>query len=331
MTTVSNMVSLGNVFDIALQRHNAKDIAFNEDNPETAEIVRQNPLAYLDCRLAGNLVVATATATADLHVGMALIESFELRIDGKDVIFSCPGFMLQKFSQVHTRSAPLATAPALTAGTNAFEYAWRIPIDLGNYFSLLDASANHSLIAKVQWGAPEDGWTAGGGGTIDVSSVVLEIDAVGVVGVGRGMPGGVEYGYARHQVMSREQIITAAESNLIVELLKKHVYSRVMLWTISDAALVDTILNKISVRIGNTIMQTIERDMLQVENMMRYALSACWTGVYVFDFAEPGRLEQMLALTGTQRFELVVDVAHPGTTDKLYILEDTFIQPTKAA
>src|SRR4030067_1865552 len=145
------------------------------------------------------------------------------------------------------------------------------------------------------------------------------------------MPGGVEYGYARHQVMSREEIITAAESNLIVELLKKHVYSRVMLWTISDAALVDTILNKISVRIGNTIMQTIERDMLQVENMMRYALSACWTGVYVFDFAEPGRLEQMLALTGTQRFELVVDVAHPGTTDKLYILEDTFIQPTKAA
>lgn len=336
MTQVANAVVAAAIQNANLAYYPEKDIDFDEDAPATTELTRQHPIMWLDCRLTGNLVVATATATQDGAGGLELIRSLDVVIDGQDIPIHLEGYMLKYLGHFHDRSAPYNDDPALTAGTNAFEYHFRIPLDVGRYATPLDASQRHSLVLKVQWGAPEDGFTAGGGGTIDVSSVKLEVVTVAIAGkpiVNPPIPGAIGYPYPRHILNYREVPISAATTEKAEDLQKDHVYQRLVFFTFSDGALVDTILNKVTLQIGNVNPIAIDADHLQAANVGRYNLGTSkLTGVYCLDLANgPMALDQMISIGGTQRFRVLMDVAHPGTTDVVKILEERYIRPIRRA
>lgn len=323
-------LNIDRLLNVGLARYQEDQIDYSANNPKTTEIVRQHPISHLECRLSGNLVVATASATLDEPGAAGLIESIDVIIDGSDVPIHIPGFMLRMLTWMYSGSPPYNSAPAVTVGTNAFVFSFVIPIDIGGNLTLLDASRANSLVVRVQWGDETDMATAGAGGTIAVSSVKLDIDTVAVSGAPAGSQGGVGWPYPRHVLNFQHTTITAADTEKVFNLHKSHVYRRLLLWTKSDAASANTILNSATLVLGTLHPMKVAGPMMQEQNVARYDLATTQTGVYVFDFTQPGALEQMLTLQGSQRFDLQVDVAHPGATDEIWVVADKLIVPRAA-
>lgn len=316
--------ALKQVHDVALVRTNQEKIDYSANNPVTREIDRSNPIKYLDCRLHGNFTSSSANGTPTDRAIANLIETLILKIDNKDVVASIPGFMLPILSQLYTRSEPYIVQPTFaTADTgDAWEVNFRVPIDAGRYFSLLDAAGRNSLICEVKFNGLAD--VVGGSGTHAVTNVEFDIETVGIAGAAQGVPGGRGFGYARHLMQFRDITVTAAETK-VINLHKGHLYQRVLLYTESDAVAVDTILNSVTIKIGQNEPQEMRAASIQAVNFMRYGWTAHKTGLYVVDFMEPEHIEHMLAVNGTQRFDLLVSLNKPGTTDKVYMLEDVFV------
>jgi len=326
------------MYDKRLERKGLTPVTFTENNPETTEVNHAWPVHAIMCHLTGTLTIATAAATALNDGGcLGLISSLRLIRNGSDVLFNLPGRFLKRFSDLYCQSPQLQTDPLLTTAAHAFEAYFMLPINAGpGPFSLLDPSRISDLTLEVNWGDAEDIVTPDTGTVLTLSSVQLNADVVQWAGGKVGEAGGPQFKYPDHYVNYQDVAVTAANSEQVIELLRRQLYHRLVMFADSDAALVDTVLNNAQVRIDENVLMDVSDDMLQAENLSRYNLGSSVTGQFVLDFA-PGpspmvpRLDHMLAVKNPAiPFNLVVDVAHPGTTDKLIVVSDRFARPVAA-
>lgn len=329
-------VDISRIFDENLRRTRQKPVAFNSGNPETTVISRAHPIDRLVCRLTGTLN-NSATGTIRFGGAMNLIKRVSLIMDGKDVLFSLPGQLVQYVSDLYTLREAAKTEPAGgSTGNQPFTYYFEVPINMGpDTFTLLDAASRNDLILEVLWGAAADIFTTGGG-TLTLSGVQLDVFTVANAGGVVGQPGGINFGYPYHLIDYREITIEQAQTEKIVDLLQRHLYSRVAFLTLGGAsaaalAPVDTILNGVKVSIDQSVIQTATGALLKDENACRYNF-APRTGFYVFDFmndiaGRSGRITHMLGVNSTLPFYLTLDVAHPNTVDRILMVSDRIARP----
>lgn len=320
-------------FDENRRRTQQTPVKFTASNPETTVIARAHPIDRIHVALTGNLVVGTAAATLNALGGLNLIKRVSLIKDGKDVLFSLPGYLVQHVTQLYSKRAPAKTDPAVVVGTSAFDYEFIIPCNFGpGEFALLDPSDANDLVLEIQWGQASDMATAGGGGTVSVTSVQADVWTLANAGGEPGAVGGIRANYPLHLMDYREITIAQAQTDLIQDLLRNHLYSRNILFTISDGVPVNTILNSAKVSIDQSVLQTVKAKQIQRENLTNYNFSATPAGLYVFDYMDPidgrsGKIEHLLGIQTTLPFYLTMDVAHPGAADKIIMVSDRFARP----
>lgn len=336
-TTGANLYSPDQVarMTLPLTPETTKD--YSAGNVVTIDISRGNPISRIHHRLTGNLVVGTSAATLKDGGAYNLIQKYELIANGDDTVISLPGYTLPYIGRVYNKRGqvnPYASAPAVTTGTNAFVSNFVIPHDVGAYLSLLNPVGLTSLAAKWTCGAASDVATAGGGGgTVALSSVQLETITEAVAGAlpgngkNTGEPGSVTKDYWLHRLTFTEIPVGQTQTDLTLQLSNNRVYSGFMVFAWSDGALSNSILNKASLRVNQTTIRPPKASLLQAMNAYDYGLSSPWTGVYAFDLGNPEHFEQCVVIGGTQRLDLVFDVTHAGTTDKLVIVQDYLVAP----
>jgi hypothetical protein len=322
-------------FDENRRRHQQTAIKFTANNPETTLISRAHPIDRIECRLAGTLTIGTAAATALKPLGgLGLIKRLNLSLDGKDVVFSLPGHMLQQVSNLYTPREALTTEPGLTVAAHSFEYHWTLPINMGpGEFTLLDPSQRAQIVLEAQWGQASDMVTPDATTTLTLSNVQLDCWTIANAGGVEGQVGGIRADYPLHIIDYREIPVAQAQADMVQELLRDHLYSRLVLKTISDGVAVNTILNSARVNIDQSTLQTVKARQLQLEARCRYNHAAVPAGLYVLDLMDDlagrsGKLSHLLGVASTLPFNVVLDVAKPGTTDTIIMVSDRIARPT---
>lgn len=314
---------------ISQNRITEAPIEFSANNPKSTDINRSLPIMSIKCRLTGTYTVTGSSATLTPYGIAELIQRLTLMVDGDQELISVPGFQLRTISHAYTGTAPYIKQPAVVVGSDTFEMAFTIPVDVGSYFSLLDASLNNRVTLVVQWGDVADMATPGTGHSL--SGVQLNVNTLAVAGGSRGKPGGVGFGYMQHRIISLDQPITAAQSDLIINLNHRRMYSAFYLFSISDGSPVNTILNNARMKIVNNVLQKQLREDIEAENLERYNLASKFTGIHIFDLVRGANMDHAIMTSRGLEPEVVLDVAKPGTTDTIHVVSDYLVPPTAVA
>lgn len=327
-------VNVSSIPKIYESRTTELPVTYSAGNPMTTRISRQNPIARLECRLTGSYLATTSNATAKPFGIMGVIRSLELRLDGDQLLVNLPGYMLLYHTQFYDAWKPYSKDPLFTTGATAaqqaFEYAFTINLDCGGYMSLLDASRNQELSLKINWGTVDDVATPAGTHAFTVAPQ-LEVSTVSIIGQDPGLIGGVDYvGYWRHILNFMDQPIVNTQSEQLVEMAKNRWHSGLAFFCFDNGAFADGILNKATIRNNQLIMHQQSSSVMRNANLSRYKLSTPWTGIRVYDFCDPEHMEHMLYRSGTQQFDLVLDVTKTSNPCAVQIYTDHFIFPKVA-
>jgi hypothetical protein len=109
-------------------------------------------------------------------------------------------------------------------------------------------------------------------------------------------------------------------------------YRGFMIETESDGEMVDTILNKATLKSGTDIFYQLEEDQIRGINQSNLLGNAeTLTGYYYLDAVPEGRLVDSWDARILSQMELELDVNAPGTTDIVRIYPDELIEPAPQA
>ena len=314
---------------MALTRKIEPQPVFSANNPDSVELDRQLPLVELELILTGTYTATSPGPTTVRDGAAALINRLELVLDGDQTLMRLPGWFLRFYHWYNNRWDYRATDVVASDESRAFDLRWSLPIDVGSYLSCLDASGATQLTLEILWAAADD---IANGASEAVSGVNLTVNSLAPSGRVPGERGGTGFPYWRRMVNHRIVTVTAANADLRVELTGDREYNSITLVTISDDVYVDTILNRATIQIGQTRIQAIERENIQLRNYHNAHLeSGDWVGVYHIDLARDNHLEQLLRGQDPSEPELRLDVANPGSTDQIFIIEDYFVTPVPVA
>lgn len=323
---------LSRVLDIRRSVKPERPVPFTANNPETTPISGQYPIDRIECVLEFDYTVGGSASTLEPWAGLNLIQELQLKLDGKDVVFSAPGFLLQQISGMYSNKPLYASDPSTSVGTTTARYSFFIPVNTGpGYFSMLSMAGRTDLVLHVDWADVDAIATAGG--THSIANVSLKVNTVGLAGQAVNEPGGKLFGYPMHIVDVRTINVSTAQSDLTQNLPKGHLFSRLAFQCVSDGAKSDGILQEVTVKIGTTAIQSIEQTQMQVENYRRYDYASLPTGWSVLDLGDQDtprgmRLEHLIGVTDpTINFDAILDVLHPGTTDTIYMVLDHYARP----
>lgn len=319
-------------------------IDFAANQQRTLQLPRNYAYRILSLKLVANLSWTETTAGVVMDSAPAqLVRNIMIRVNGRDVVKNLSLEALHRLSQIRYSTRPRIVSPAnTTVATNQdlevhayIPFAmWRAvkPVD-----TLLDSSGMATLEMIIDWGVGNDVFGGAFGGTVTVNSATLYVSSIEAVGV----PPGTKF--MVNKEYSIESAITAATTNHQINLPVSNLYRCFVLKTVSDDCNVNTILNNIQLKSGTEVYKNRNAAHLQMDNRLDYmmelpvSLAAALggadyannllTGYYMLEFVRDGRLTESLDTSKLSSLELILDVAHPGTTDTVTIYPVELIVP----
>lgn len=319
-------------------------VAYAQNQQRTLQLPRNYAYRALSLRLCANLSWTETTAGIVKDSAPAqLVSNIQVRANGRDVIKNYDMETLHRLTQLRYGCRPKIISPAnTTAATNQdlevhaminFEM-WRAvkPID-----TLLDSSGMATLELIVTWGTGADIFGGAYGGTVTVNSADLYVSAIEQVGV----PAGSRFMINKEYFL--ESVITAASAQHQINLPVSNLYRSFVLKTVSDDCHVNTILQNIQIKSGTEVyknrvayhLQMDNRIDRQLENPVSLAAALgghdyanlVRNGYYLLEFVRDGRLTECLDTSRLSTLELILNVAHPGTTDVIRVYPVELIVP----
>ncbi len=305
-------------------------IKFDAGNPSNTEIDRQLPVQSLDCRLSGSATAGTAFA-APVNGAMDLIRELELVLNGDSKLVRLPGFYLPWLDVFENGgSRPAYSDVSAGSGAKPFDIGFSIPIDIGSYQSLLDATRENELTLDVKWGDADDIAAGGAGTSVVDSGTKIEVDTNSVARGGNGQRGGIGYGYWRRFLNFRRIPINATTNDERIKLGTGKQFSSLTFLSFDNGVWSDDILNAVKIKIGTTDVRSVSAGRLRVKNMRQYNLDDTeLLGLHRLDIANENHPEQLLSVFGSQEMELTLDVT-AGTNAEVYVIEDYIREPVAA-
>ena len=330
------------------------------------EIPRNYALVALEFELVADL---TRTATSADGGGpkdsapAQLIQSLDLIANGSDTIRHMDFETLHRKNEQQFGVRPRIYAEEWSGYADAADKVLKVaarmsfamPQAIREPDTLLDTAAMSSLDLAVTWGAGldtmNDTWP--GTGTVPVVTVndaKLHITAIEYIGAAAGQT----YGLWKES-WKRKQV-TAVDNAFQIKLPygAGMNYRSILIKTHSDGDQVDTILpynglatlNKITLKSGTETYLYEIAQLLQVQNRLANAMQIpertgsaaalnhrlqelVQEGYYYIDFCRDGRLSEMLDTSFLSDFELVLEVANPGTNDFIDVYYDHLFLPPK--
>lgn len=345
MTQINTTQLLG----YRVQTSTPDPILFQANTPQSTKLAKDNTIMEIECRLTGNLVVGVAAATLKDGGILNLINRLSLVAPNQRNIMRYRGKFAQLLHHIYSRFAPYIAQPAVTVGTNPFEAYFSVPINafttdntgIPDWRSLLDPTTLGvgNLVLETEWTNEGTVATAGGGGTVAISNVKLELKVYHNRTSQVGIPGGLGWTnaitglpeYFGHTITGDTQPINQTQARLPLTLADRDVHQRLILATEQDGVLVDGILNAVEVGASETGYQTMDAARIQRQNADRYGFSSLKTGIYIIDFTRMGYMQQMLTYSGATELRVHLDVTKPGagTIHNITYMQDRFVIPRK--
>jgi len=329
-------------------------IDFAENQTRTIKLPRsyayRKVMLKLEANLSRETTAGTSANTAKDSAPAQLVKNITVRANGRDVIKNIDMESLHRLNQLHWATRPHIYAHDWYGGDDASEKDLRVcawidfemwrclhPID-----TLLDSAGLATLELIITWGSGmdtmDDDWQGEAGAAVTVNSATLHVASLESVGV----PADTKF-FINKEYMIRQQV-SAASSNLQVQLPVSNLYRSIVLKTHSDGDQVDTILNNVIIQAGTEVFKNRSALFLQTDNRLMYAVEVperngsggaldhydqelLLEGYYVLEFVVDGRLTECLDTSRLSQLQLTLDVNNPGTNDFVDIFPVELIRP----
>jgi hypothetical protein len=295
--------------------------------------------------LKGSLVIATAGSpvlyTGGIGSGLRVISRIEVIANGRDTIKSLSPSALAMKNQFLYGARPQITETGLTAATHPFGGIITLPFAMPRSIREIDTLLNSGKLAtlelRVTYGNYNDMFSTNPT-TITAASSVADLEVYvneSIRGDGKDEP------YAAYKELYIEDTITAASTEHQIMLPVGNRYRGFMFESESDGNMVDTIIKKITIKSGTDVFKAIDAyegtmyrpagGALRGDNIRQFGLSdETLTGYLYVDFCPEGRLVDALDASRLSSLEAILDVATPGTTDKVRIYPCEIVPPMPA-
>lgn len=273
-------------------------------------------------RLTGTLTVGVAAATVLDDSPYGLIKSVDLVLNGGKPLRTHPARFLGGFYNAFQFGTPKrVTAPSGVIGSSNFAAEWEIDLaqfdlkDIVRFFHL-DTRLYTGVELVYQVGNAADVATAGGGGTVALSALLLTVQAEDIADVG---------GFASRSEIKRMPLSIAATGPLQITTLPAlgAIYRAIVLHTVSGNADPirgtddDTVIKDVSLKAGSvTHFDKVPWEQLRGENKAIANLEVMPAGYGVLDFARSRKDHSEFLRTARAR-QLTLDLeiaAAPANT-----------------
>lgn len=321
MTTGSPRMSADQTVRMAVKTTSENPVEFVAGEYRTQSITREFPILALRCYLKGTATPNTGSVGVASFGILNLIKKLTVSRNGNEPIYANNGHALKYLSILQTGRPVLEVAPPTAGGSFMAEFV--VKFDVGGYNSLLDASIDQSLDIGVDWGQVSDGLT----GDIAVSNVRLEIKPEVIAGAKAGELGGkqtADMRYLKQYALVASKPVEQSQDDFTFDLTSGRGYHGLTLFAFSDGALDDDIIERVRIDRADSRHITYDREELQAANFNKYRLGSKWVGVYDLPFIRDGHREHTLSIDPTQAMRVICKVAHPGTTDRVELVQQYF-------
>lgn len=316
------------------------NMVFTADGQDTIKIPKNDAIRaiYLDVALQLDVTV-NGTAIVD-QAPYTLIKKARLIANGTRDLCSVRGKYLKHVNKRMNGSNFQFSAPSTFNVQAATQLRFMVEIPMRDGWlrrpieTMLEARGLSTLDLEVLFGNASDIIT---GGTKTITNVVVRVSAEYEIDVPmlteKNQDGSVkrvgtdQIILATRALYEKEMTITAATSSMKFDLDPRNNHSRFFIFTESDGVLVNTILNKVTLKSGQKVHYSLNRVELHDLNAGEFMLETQDAGVYVLNFLTDGLLAQGLASGKEQSLELELDVNKPGTTDVVRVVCDEFYLP----
>jgi hypothetical protein len=324
-------------------------IDFAENQTRTLQLPRNYAYRKLYLLLIANMSRSSTNGDGGGPKDSApaqLIRNIMIRANGRDVIKNYDFESLHRLCEQRHGTRPYIYSEAWSGYADVSEQTLKVAaeIDFEMWRSvrpidtLLDSAGLATLELIVTWGTGtdtmNDAWPGTGTApSVTVHSATLYVASCEAVGV----PAGTQF-MTNKEFMIRSQVTAASNQHQII-LPVSNLYRSIVLKTHSDGDQVDTILpfgvnnqNTITLKSGTEVYKYRIAGPLQANNRLEYMMQVpertgtaaalnhrlqelLQEGYYVLEFVKDGHLTECLDTSRLSGLELVLDVAHPGTTD----------------
>lgn len=301
-------------------------------NRQSGEIrERTNPISKFG--LAIDIGYTQTGATLNPYGLFNYIQSVRVLTDSQDVIFSAPGWMLPFIHQENNPQSAMPYATGLPlAASGTLSAVVQIPMDVGSYSTLLDASVFGTLTVEVTFGAKTDLFPSG---TSTITSAKVTPRTTYIAGIQRGTRGGLGFPYYRQRIIAQMKPILLSQNEFEIDLLApERVYHSLTLFVRNGAgvpALTDGLLTNLGLRRGGMWLGKL--DEFHIKSRMSDAMAissapantigtsalSCLTGVYRYPMlTDPANVDQTQVTVRGETMQLLGDVTASGTNPHIW-------------
>ena len=265
----------------------------------------------------------------------ALIEKIEVKANGTDTIRSFSGNVLWWLNFFLYSLAP-KTTETLGDGSTAnpsidsmLVLPFLMPNSIQPEDTVIDSSRVQSLTIEITWASSHTALNASASGfTTDPAMQICSLESF--------FPNGGSITPANWRIYEIIENVTSANPKQQVKLNTGPIYRGFLINAVSDAVDVSTIISNIKLLSGSTVIFDLPGEVVkqitrlkmgtgagqfggQVYNDLRIGDTNNVEGWYFIDFATLGKMSEAIDSLGLSELILEFNVAHPGTTDKVYI------------
>jgi len=254
----------------------------------------------------------------------SLINGIQLVGNGNENIKQIPGNKLYIDNVVATGKSGKKDIKTAN-GTGLVSYVYGIihlsmPRVSRPHDTILNTGVFQSLDLNIDWGA-----AANLGAGITINSAKLTVYSNQLIGYKRNPGETIKY----FEETSLSEEVTATTSEMTINLPVKKLYKALSIVAKVNGIRNASVINGIKIKSGTTVMVEWDAEALSVFNDFNYDIqnNENMTGVYVIDFAERGRLSDMLdTVNNFNTLELVLNVTKQTGTNFIDIYSDVVKQ-----
>lgn len=290
---------------------------------DSIDLPRKSLYRQLSLNVEGVVTISDVTQTPVLYAGGAgsalrMVSRVEVIANGRDTIKSLSLDAIAMKNLFLMGSKPALTESGLTAAAHAFggvvTLPFAMPRSTREIDTLLPSGKLSTLELRVTYGGANAMFA-----TTPTAHVLTSCDVEVHLNECLRLDGKDEP-YSTYKELYIEKTISAASAAFQLLLPTGNRYRGFLIECESDGNMVNTILNKLTIKSGTDVYFSKMADVIQGENVTFYDLEAqTTTGYYYVDFCPEGRLIDALDATKLSSLEMELDVNVPGTTDKIRI------------
>lgn len=298
--------------------------------PVSIDMPRKNLYRSIILNLEGTLTITTAGSpvlkTGGLGTALKPIARVELVANGRDTLKSLSGDAIGMKNMFLFGTKPVLTETGLSAAAHPFGGIIKLPLAMPRSVREIDTLLNSGKLStlelRITYGAVGCMFSTAPT-TYAMTKADVEVHVDEAIRLD-----GKDEPYSAYKELYIEKDVAAASTEFQILLPVGNKYRGFLLEAESDTNMVNTIITRVTIKSGTDVFFSKYMDVIQGQNAIDYDLEAqTFVGYGYVDFCPEGRMVDALDATSLSSLEMILEVAHPGTTDKVRVYPCEIVPP----